>query len=114
MNYIAQCYCEEDRTDAKLLDGIRFSNECYELESIETVSETLRLDGSPEYRHEHGLFSDEKTALKFKILDHSIRQALHIILHFSMLYYTILYYVIAYYYSKSLFHIVLECHVASP
>lgn len=53
MNYIAQCYCEEDRTDAKLLDGIRFSNKDYELESIETVSETLRLDGSPEYQHEH-------------------------------------------------------------
>ncbi|CAJ1348254.1 unnamed protein product [Effrenium voratum] len=74
MNYIAQCYCEEDRSSAHLLDEICTTDEGYALNSVETVSESLRLDGSPEYKHEHGLVTDEKTAMKFKILDHSIRQ----------------------------------------
>lgn len=73
MNYIAQCYCEEDKSSANLLDGIRPSHGDYELASVETVSE-LRLDGSPEYQHEHWLFTEDKTSLKFKMLEHSIRQ----------------------------------------
>ncbi|CAE7231282.1 Tnni3k [Symbiodinium natans] len=75
MNYIANCYCEENRSSAHLLDGIRTDGDVYELENVETVSEVRRLDGSPEYRHEHSLVtSNEHTAVKFKILDHSIRQ----------------------------------------
>lgn len=42
MNYIAQCYCEEDKSSANLLDGIRTSHGDYELASVETVSELLR------------------------------------------------------------------------
>mmetsp|Transcript_31412 Transcript_31412/g.73655 ORF Transcript_31412/g.73655 Transcript_31412/m.73655 type:complete len:874 (+) Transcript_31412:23-2644(+) len=75
MNYIANCYCEDDRSSANLLDGIRTDGDVYELENLETVSEARRLDGSPEYQHEHSLVaSNEHTAVKFKILDHSIRQ----------------------------------------
>mmetsp|Transcript_53102 Transcript_53102/g.95253 ORF Transcript_53102/g.95253 Transcript_53102/m.95253 type:complete len:933 (-) Transcript_53102:94-2892(-) len=77
MNYIAQCYCEDERSDKNLLDGIRSTPECMELDGTETVQdETVprRLDGSSEYRHEHQLVTGEKTSMKFKMLDHSIRQ----------------------------------------
>ena len=39
MNYIANCYCEENRSSAHLLDGIRTDGDVYELENVETVSE---------------------------------------------------------------------------
>lgn len=73
MNYIARCYCEEDRSDKHLLDGIAVTETGYELQECETVSDARRLNGKPEFRHELQLFTGE-TAIKFKMLDESIRE----------------------------------------
>ena len=55
MNYIANCYCEDDRSSANLLDGIRTDGDVYELENGETVSEAR--PGSSALRSAFGILS---------------------------------------------------------
>lgn len=74
MNYIAHCHCEDHRDSSRLLDGIRRAGNTFQLDGTETVPDVRRLDGSPEYKYEHELVSNDVTGIKFKKLDASIRR----------------------------------------